>query len=305
VLLDVVLTPSLLGAHDELPPPGRTIYIVVDVIRATTTMSVQLEQGCRRIFVAGSIAEARRACAALAASSPADLRPLLAGESRGLAPEGFDHGNSPAEYAALDLSERDIVFATTNGTRALHACVGGAFVLAGALRNASAVAEAAVTILADQAWMAEPPTCSAAMGDRQTAAVEHAEPSEALIRALHAIEPAAICVVCGGRGALPAYDDTICAGLIVMCAARYLAESGIPHQLGEGARIAAAASAHASRTGLPEALGASDAARAVAAAGLTADLDWCAAVDTTKVVPWVAGTTEMGLLIVEQWQKSK
>src|SRR5260221_3207450 len=115
--LDVALVPMFVA-----PDPAqraRTTYVVVDVIRATTTLAVMLGQGCRCVLVAPGIAEAR------AVAQPDPGRYLLGGESGGVAPPGFDFGNSPREFAAAELAGREIVFATTNGTRPLRACTDG------------------------------------------------------------------------------------------------------------------------------------------------------------------------------------
>src|SRR5581483_5165906 len=103
------------------------------VIRATTTLTVLLDGGCARVLVADGIPAGRT----FAAASPGAY--LLAGEVGGLRPPGFDFGNSPVELASADLNGRAVVFSTTNGTRALHACRGAGAILAGALRNAQAV----------------------------------------------------------------------------------------------------------------------------------------------------------------------
>jgi 2-phosphosulfolactate phosphatase len=109
--------------------------VVIDVLRATTTMAVMFHRGLESLLAVEDIEAAHRA---REASSDA----LLFGERHGLKPEGFDYGNSPAEAAALDLHGRHAIHATTNGTRALCAVAGGqGVVVAAALVNASAVAE--------------------------------------------------------------------------------------------------------------------------------------------------------------------
>src|SRR5579884_190360 len=136
--LDVALTPAFVS-----PDPARrarSVYIVVDVVRATTTLSVMFDRGCARVLVAPSIAAARAAAASASGSVPF----LLGGESGGVAPPGFDFGNSPREYGAAQFAGRELIFVTTNGTRALHTCEGGFAIFAGAFRTAGAVAEAAV-----------------------------------------------------------------------------------------------------------------------------------------------------------------
>lgn len=307
-LLDVALTPSALEARAEMPLPSRTVYIVVDVVRATTTLTVQMERGAQRVYVAANIAQARtahRAMRTYAAREPAGTNVLLAGEAGGIAPVGFDCGNSPAELAHLDLAGREIVFATTNGTRALVACTSGAYLLAGALRNASAVARAAVTLAGQIA--AASTTTAAPMGYTHSVGAPE-PPSEAFAGLGHlapTATPAAIMVVCSGRGGLPAYDDTLCAGIIAARVLTRLDDERRSPRVGEGARIALATAEDARRIGMRAALAASDAGRAVVEVGLERDLDWCAAIDATDVVPYVIGITQDELLLIGHWQPAR
>ncbi|MEX2080263.1 MAG: 2-phosphosulfolactate phosphatase, partial [Dehalococcoidia bacterium] len=120
-----------------LPVEALTIdadcYVVVDALRATTTMAVAFERGLASLVVTGDIAEARK----LGAGSGA----VLLGEERGVAPEGFDFGNSPLELEKAQLKGKKGVMVTTNGTRALCGLAGKGAVAAGALVNAGAVVE--------------------------------------------------------------------------------------------------------------------------------------------------------------------
>ncbi|MDP2949952.1 MAG: 2-phosphosulfolactate phosphatase [Chloroflexota bacterium] len=132
---DRFLVPSLRG---DL---SRQVCVVVDVLRASSTIVTMLEQGVEGVLVAATIAEARR----LARELPGYL---LCGEEGGLPPAGFDYGNSPREFSTLDLRGRRAILCTTNGTRALMAAAAAPLVLVGCLLNASAVAQAAATTAA-------------------------------------------------------------------------------------------------------------------------------------------------------------
>lgn len=297
LLVDVALVPGLVPAAGAAR--RRTAYIVVDVIRATTTLCVQFERGCAQVLVAGSIAAAR-AAADLTPSGADGARPLLAGEVEGVAPRGFDHGNSPAEFSALDLSGQTILFATTNGTRALHAAAGGAHVLVGSLRNCAAAAHLAATLAARTEPTDAPPL------PQPTVAVPSGQPdapaSEGPAALAERNDVSSVTIVCSGRGERPAYDDTVCAGYLVAALRREADMRGHQAALGEGAHIALAVADSARRVGLRAALEESEAGRAVASLGLLSDLDWCAAVDATSLVPVVRGALSQGdLLIVEPW----
>ena len=128
--LDVALLPSLLRE------PETSVCLVIDALRASSSIVTLFAGGAEEIVVAGSVAAARR----IAREEPG--RYLLAGEVFGLPPRGFDYGNSPSEFARLDLRGRRIVLATTNGTRALRRLAPSPLVLVGSLLNASAATRA-------------------------------------------------------------------------------------------------------------------------------------------------------------------
>jgi 2-phosphosulfolactate phosphatase len=304
LVVDVALVPSLLPAAPLVR--CRTICVVVDVVRATTTLCVQFERGCQRVYVAGSIEGARTAAQTLAREAATSARPapLLAGEVRSVAPPGFDYGNSPAEFGGLDLANRDVVFATTNGTRALHACLGSAATLAGSLRNATAVASAAVALAGQLAapastLSANPGAAESTLREGSAVSLESEPASEAGTRPSD-VAGAMIVLVCSGRDGGPAYDDTLCAGCLVDGIQRAALNRGRPIALAEGARIAAAVWADVARRSVRAALADSQAGQAVIAAGLEQDLDWCAALDVGTLVPAITGEmVSSELLVIE------
>jgi 2-phosphosulfolactate phosphatase len=111
------------------------IAVVIDVLRASTTIITALAHGAARVRPVLTIEEARAEAAAGGM--------MLGGERGGRRIDGFDFGNSPLEYGRSRVDGRSIVITTTNGTAALHACAGAAEVLIGAIVNRSAVAAAA------------------------------------------------------------------------------------------------------------------------------------------------------------------
>lgn len=110
------------------------IAIVIDVLRASTTITTALANGATGIWPACTIQEARR----LALATGPDT--LLGGERGGRPVDGFDAGNSPLEYSRARVAGHPIVLTTTNGTLALHACRDASEVIVGAIINRSAVA---------------------------------------------------------------------------------------------------------------------------------------------------------------------
>lgn len=128
--IEVAFVPSLASDVEA------KVCVVVDVLRATSTLVVLVERGVREVVVCGTLAEARR--------TARRTGHLLCGEVNSLPPPDFDHGNSPSEFAALDLSGRSAVLYTTNGTRALRHVGDAQAVLVGALLNREAAAAAAL-----------------------------------------------------------------------------------------------------------------------------------------------------------------
>ena len=127
--LDVALTPA------AVTPGALTgaTALVVDVLRASTSLITALAHDAREVVPVGEVEEARR----LAAARPGVL---LAGERGGDPPAGFDLGNSPLEFTRDRVKGRTLVFTTSNGTRALLAARAAAAVGVAGFVNLSAAA---------------------------------------------------------------------------------------------------------------------------------------------------------------------
>lgn len=123
----------------QLAPPGRLaggLAVVIDVLRASTTILHALAAGCLSVRPCAELDEART----LAGNLPAG-KVLLGGERDGKPLPDFDLGNSPREYTAARCKNMTVVFTTTNGTRALLRAAEADRVLVGAFVNFSAVCE--------------------------------------------------------------------------------------------------------------------------------------------------------------------
>lgn len=124
-----------------LPPftaaylPKEAGYVVIDTLRFTTTATQALAAGARSIRAVSQIPEAL----ALAAESTRNTV-LLCGERHCMPIEGFDLGNSPLEYTADRILGLDLIFTTTNGTKAINSIRGFKECLLGALVNRTAIA---------------------------------------------------------------------------------------------------------------------------------------------------------------------
>ena len=131
------------GENDFLP--AVDVWIVIDVLRATTVITRWFELGGTELYPVKNPEEAKSLTAKL---KERGSTPLLMGEVNGIPPEGFDLGNSPVELNYEIVREHYCaVMSTTNGTVALlEAASSGSPVIAASLRNAPAVIEHALKI---------------------------------------------------------------------------------------------------------------------------------------------------------------
>ena len=114
------------------------IAIVIDVLRASTTIVTALAHGATGVRPVLTVEVARALAAGFGSGSDSGV--LLGGERGGLRIDGFDLGNSPLEYARARVAGRRIVITTTNGTAAVDACTDASEVLIGAIVNRAAAA---------------------------------------------------------------------------------------------------------------------------------------------------------------------
>src|SRR4051794_10099706 len=103
----------------------RSVCIVLDVLRASSTMLAMFEAGADELYLAETPE------AALAVAEADRAAHWVCGERHGLKCEGFDFGNSPAELAEASLAGRRVVYVTSNGTSALRAVGAAPVVLVG------------------------------------------------------------------------------------------------------------------------------------------------------------------------------
>jgi 2-phosphosulfolactate phosphatase len=112
------------------------IAVVIDVLRATTTLVHALAAGCREVRPCAEVEEARDVAATVSGE-----RVLLAGERGGQPLPGFDLGNSPRDFVPTRCRGAVVVLTTSNGTRALLQATAAERVLIAAFVNFSAVCE--------------------------------------------------------------------------------------------------------------------------------------------------------------------
>jgi len=240
VPLNVHLAPGLVVPEDLA---GSTT-IVIDLIRATTTITSALAAGAERIIPCASIDEVR---AQRDRFDPAAI--LTGGERRGLPIPGFDLGNGPAEYTPARIAGRTILFTTTNGTRAIRHAGHARNLLAGCFLNLDAVAALACR----------------------------------LTNPRHGGPTSPIHILCAGVDGRPCLEDTLCAGAIAERVAHRLEEPIADDQASLALTTWRAVAS--SPAALTEALHASEGGRNLIAIGFGSQIDECALLNATPIVP--------------------
>jgi 2-phosphosulfolactate phosphatase len=145
--LFTALSPALLNLYEV----SSSIVVIIDVLRATSTIATAIYNGAKDIIPVDSVAE----CIRLGKQ----IEGITAGERDGLIAEGLSHGNSPFEYPTEFIGGKTLVLTTTNGTKLLHMALdnGAKQIITGSFPNISAVCDYLVAmnmpvILGCAAW---------------------------------------------------------------------------------------------------------------------------------------------------------
>lgn len=126
--LEVCLSPALLHLYDT----NGAVVVIIDIFRATSTITAALHNGARCVIPVASVSE----CITIGESIPGSI---TAGERDGKIAEGLQYGNSPLEYPAHFIKNKTLVLTTTNGTRLLHMVEGAADIVIGSFLNLHAI----------------------------------------------------------------------------------------------------------------------------------------------------------------------
>ncbi|MDR1120169.1 MAG: 2-phosphosulfolactate phosphatase [Dysgonamonadaceae bacterium] len=127
--IDVCFSPSLYRYYaDNLD----LIVVVTDIFRATSTICAAFRNGATAVIPVRSPEEAK---------AYKEKGHLVGGERNVKKFEFGDFGNSPSEYTAEKVKGREVVFSTTNGTRAIDEAAGCSCLIIGAFGNLSAIAD--------------------------------------------------------------------------------------------------------------------------------------------------------------------
>ncbi len=141
------LSPALLHLYDI----SSSIIVIIDVLRATSTIATALYNGAKSIIPVDSVAE----CIKLGKQ----MDVITAGERDGKIAEGLTYGNTPLQYSRKFIENKTLILTTTNGTRLLHMALaaGAQGIITGSFGNLSAVCNYLLlqkknVILACAAW---------------------------------------------------------------------------------------------------------------------------------------------------------
>ena len=141
------LSPSLLHLYDI----SESIVVIIDVLRATSTIATALHNGAKEVIPVSAVPDCIRI--------GKEMCGITAGERDGKVAEGLEYGNSPFEYPPTFIAGKTLVLTTTNGTKLLHMALdnGAKQIITGSFPNISAVCNYLLeqklpVILACAAW---------------------------------------------------------------------------------------------------------------------------------------------------------
>ena len=125
------LSPALLDLYDV----DKSIVVIIDVLRATSTIATALYNGAKSVIPVDSVAECIRI--------GKQIESITAGERDGKIAEGLNYGNSPFEYPREFIEGKTLVLTTTNGTRLLQMALdkNAKAIITGTFPNISAVCD--------------------------------------------------------------------------------------------------------------------------------------------------------------------
>ena len=128
-MLHTALSPALLQLYNV----SNSIVVIIDVLRATSTIATVLHNGAKCIIPVDSVAECIRI--------GKQIEGITAGERDGQVAEGLQYGNSPFEYPREFVRGKTLVLTTTNGTKLLHIALdkGAKKIITGSFVNLTAV----------------------------------------------------------------------------------------------------------------------------------------------------------------------
>ncbi|MFY0643210.1 MAG: 2-phosphosulfolactate phosphatase [Bacteroidia bacterium] len=129
IQVETIMSPSLFNQVQDL---DKKIVVVIDVLRASSTICTILENGAESVRTVGSVEEAQ---------TYRDNGFIVGGERGGKKVEGFDFGNSPFDYKTELVQEKEVVLTTTNGTKCIEMGKPAKGLIIGSFLNLGAVCD--------------------------------------------------------------------------------------------------------------------------------------------------------------------
>ncbi len=248
--IDVLLAPSLIDDGVS----NNTLCVVIDVLRATTTISVAVASGAAEIYPCIDTAEVRKYVQLRARNDY-----LLGGEENCRLIPGFDLGNSPLEYLdSQRIQGKTIFFTTTNGTTVIRKAYSATQnpIFIAALVNLSLVSSAMAQTTLNKTY-------------------------------------SSITIICSGRHGKISLEDVICAGLIISGVKEELTQAAITPDLTDSALLSEKY-AHDNIDRIFDLVLDGEAGRNLQQIGYTADIEFCCRRDTIRSIPIFDGNCIKG-----------
>lgn len=129
--VDIAFTPEEVNTSEIIDKSA----LVVDILRATSTITTAISNGASFIIPVNSPDEA------FTLSSKSDIEYILGGEVDGKHIKGFHLGNSLSEYTPSVVKNKPIIFRTTNGTRTINKCLSSWHLVIGCFLNLTSVCQ--------------------------------------------------------------------------------------------------------------------------------------------------------------------
>ncbi len=126
--LEVCLSPAIYSRHAD----DNNLVVIVDILRATSSICAAIHNGVKSIIPVSTVEEALQM---------KQKGYMVASERDGYVLDFADFGNSPFNFTPEKVEGKEIVYSTTNGTRCIHMASHSRAVVIGSFLNISALAD--------------------------------------------------------------------------------------------------------------------------------------------------------------------
>ncbi len=135
--LEILIRGNIEGS--KLASNKEGIAILVDVLRASTTIPIAMQKGIKKFYVAKEVEDARL--------TQKELETMLMGERGCLKLSGFDYGNSPTEiFNETSFAKEVAAFTSSTGAKRIVDAIGSKYLIIGSIVNAAAVVKKCIEL---------------------------------------------------------------------------------------------------------------------------------------------------------------